>query len=184
VTIVGQVVASLAVDIVAQSIGYLKVDIAAQSLTTLSVNIVAASTTLNVSIVASSVTLNVYIADAKLTLTPTTLIEKGTQKVLSASATGAIVIVYTCPPGVTAYLLTVGYFMWNQDSTYPRIGSVRAYLGGREVILAINRLQPNAITSETFTGGLFRMSPGDYITINADTNLYLYAFFVIIEVGS
>jgi ribosome-associated translation inhibitor RaiA len=61
VSIVGQVIASLAVDIKAQSIGNLKVDIAAQSVGNLNVNLAASSITLNVNITGSAITLNIAI---------------------------------------------------------------------------------------------------------------------------
>jgi hypothetical protein len=193
VAIVAELIPSLAVDITAQSIGNLKVDIASQSLAqlnvaivastaTIDVNIVSSTAAINVNITAQSVVLNINIADYKPTITPTTMIEKGTQVVATAGGSGVTEIVYECPPNKTAYLLTVSYFALCEAAYSYGWFIVFAYIDGEIHPLVHGILDVDDRMWDIVTGGIIKLKPGDQLGFSTSYDTYTHVTFIVIEV--
>jgi len=159
----------------------LNVNIASQS-TTIDVNISSASATLNVNITAQSVVLNINIADYKPTITPTTMIEKGTQVVATAGGFGGTEIVYECPENKTAYLLTISYFAFCMAIHSYGEFMIFAYIDGTIHPLVHGILDLGDRMWDVVSGGIIKLKPGDQLGFSTDYNTYTHVTFIVIEV--
>jgi len=160
--------------------GNLKVAI--QSSVTINVNIASATATLNVNISAQSVTLNINVVDFKSTITPTALLEKGTQRLVSTTLSASDVTLYTTPSGKTAYVIVVSYYARNTDTSYSRYFYIYAVVGGVSKQLIYHLLAPGDIRDITVTGGVVKLLAGDQLKAYAETNVIALVCAVIIEV--
>lgn len=160
--------------------GNLKV--AVQSSVTINVNIASASATLNVNISAQSVTLNINVVDFKSTITPTALLEKGTQQIVNASFSASDVVLYTTPSGKTAYVIVVSYYARNTDTAYSRYFYIYAVVGGVSKQLIYHLLAPGDIRNHAITGGVVKLPAGSQLKAYAETNVTALVCAVIIEV--
>ena len=160
--------------------GNLKVAI--QSSVTINVNIASATATLNVNISAQSVTLNINVVDFKSTITPTALLEKGTQRLVSTTLSASDVTLYTTPSGKTAYVIVVSYYARNTDTSYSRYFYIYAVVGGVSKQLIYYLLAPGDIRDLTVTGGVVKLLAGDQLKAYSETNVIALVCAVIIEV--
>ena len=145
------------------------------------VNVNVTNSTLNVSITNSTVTLNTYITDFKATIAPTSLLEKGSQVVATASAYGGSTTFYTVPSGKTAYILTVTVGGYNDSSTsrgYVRLGG---YVYGSYKTIVILYLPPSGVYATTFTGGIAKLTGGDSLVFDAGTSCGGFVTVVVVE---
>jgi uncharacterized protein YfaS (alpha-2-macroglobulin family) len=156
--------------------------VAVQSSVTINVSIVSATATLNVNISAQSVTLNINVVDFKSTITPTALLEKGTQQLVASSFSASDVVLYTTPSGKTAYVIVVSYYARNTDTAYSRYFYIYAVVGGVAKQLIFHLLAPGDIRNHAITGGVVKLPAGSQLKAYAETNVTALVCAVIIEV--
>jgi hypothetical protein len=151
--------------------------------TTLNVNITSISSgvTFNVNITGST-TLNIYVQDFKSTLTPTALLEKGTQviKVVYGYNLGATL--YTVPSGKTAYVITLRYYAHNYSTSLNESIDVWANVGGSTKDIVYNMMPAGGDSYDTVTGGVVKLNAGDILYVFTGSDVWAHVSCVIIEV--
>jgi hypothetical protein len=151
--------------------------------TTLNVNITSISSgvTFNVNITGST-TLNIYVSDFKSTMTPTALLEKGTQVIKTVYGTGYTGIVYTVPSGKTAYLITLQYFARNGSTSSNESIDVEVYYGGTYYDIVYCSLPPGGVSQNIVAGGIVKLNAYNTITVLSGSDVWIDVSLVIIEV--
>jgi hypothetical protein len=163
----------------------LNVNVTNSSLTVVvsgTVNVSVTNSSLNVSITNSTVTLNTYIADFKATIAPTSLLEKGTQKVFYINVTNGSSNFYTVPSGKTAYILTISMSAYNTGTSGYEQARISGYLSGNYTVIFTFWLKYGTADSRVYTGGIVKLNAGDTLYLVSDVDVTTSAIVVIVEV--